>query len=111
MLDKSAHLQPLLPIKHTIYSSTFTQSIINLFNVQKLLCLLNEQRAINEQKYFPDQMFNTGSGNTEHNITTHTLYIIQYIVHVSSSKRVLFPKYNHITLIFIHHKDTSVRSL
>lgn len=77
MLDKSAHLQPLLPIKHTIYSSTFTQSIINLFNVQKLLCLLNEQRAINEQKYFPDQTFNTGSGNTEYNITTHTLYIIQ----------------------------------
>jgi len=61
------------------------------------------------KKYLPDQMFNTISGNTQYNITTHMLYIIQYIAHASSSKRFLFSKYHCIKPIFIHHEDPLVR--
>lgn len=34
---------------------------------------MNKELLMNK-KYFPDQMFNTISGNTEYNITTHILY-------------------------------------
>lgn len=61
--------------------------------------------------HFPDQTLNTISGNAEYNNTTHTLYIIQHIAHVSSPKRFLFFKYHSIRLIFIHHEDTLARLL
>lgn len=71
---------------------------------------MNKELLMNK-KYFPDQMFNTISGNTEYYITTHILYIIQYIAHASSSKRFLFSKYHCIRQIFIHKEDTLVRLL
>lgn len=71
---------------------------------------MNKELLMNK-KYFPDQMFHTISGNTDYNISTPILRIIQYTAHTSSYKRFLFSKYHCIRLTFIHHEDTLARLL